>query len=376
MAGYLINLSDMDSLENCIKTGSYGTYLKRPKFSAWNTNHEGTFADYLSMKSGDRIFFFVDRKIYGCGKLINIGGDCKYLNYKNADYAHGDIDDNYKEHLLPYESMNIRCFCFFVPDPLFFRDGVDMDEVLQNRECPFHSVRTFWRLSFTKLDDDESDTLFGIVIKHNEALLNSRSDIDIYKYDEEFHQKIASLRRLEAYRFSFGSLISACKSGKSSNLKHEMAIEATLCKKLLEDNDTPFGKWDYISHQVPASPFKPINYMDKMDIFGYRYIPGYKVRSKYIIIEIKKDEAPLEVTEQIMKYVDWVSAEYANGDYSMIKAYIVAYDFAEDLKQNVRDYCVRKYNKGFRPTTFCTWSDVSLVKYRAKDSDIKFDLVN
>lgn len=32
-----------------------------------------------------------------------------------------------------------------------------------------------------------------------------------------------------------------------------------------EDNGTPFGTWDYVSHQVAASPFKPIDYMDKND---------------------------------------------------------------------------------------------------------------
>ena len=42
-------------------------------------------------------------------------------------------------------------------------------------------------------------------------------------------------------------------------IKHEMAIEAALCDVLgKEDNGTPFGTWDYVSHQVAAAPFKPI----------------------------------------------------------------------------------------------------------------------
>ena len=85
MAGYLITLSDEQSLENCIRTGTYSTILNSPRFDSWGGNHEGTFADYLSMNENDLVFFFIKRKIYGCGKLKSISGDCKFLNYQNAD---------------------------------------------------------------------------------------------------------------------------------------------------------------------------------------------------------------------------------------------------------------------------------------------------
>ena len=51
--------------------------------------------------------------------------------------------------------------------------------------------------------------------------------------------------------------------------------------------------------------------MDKMDIFGYRYIKGYNTVSKYMTIEIKKDLADVSVIDQIMKYVDWIQSEYS-----------------------------------------------------------------
>ena len=56
------------------------------------------------------------------------------------------------------------------------------------------------------------------------------------------------------------------------DIKHEMAIEAAILHKLSNDSETLFGKWDYISHQVPASPFKPVDYMDRIDIFAYKFI--------------------------------------------------------------------------------------------------------
>ena len=70
-----------------------------------------------------------------------------------------------------------------------------------------------------------------------------------------------------------------------------MALEAAVVDTLATNKNTVLGEWDYISHQVIASPFKPIDYMDKIDVFGYRYIKGYKTKSKFLIIELKKDNA-------------------------------------------------------------------------------------
>lgn len=372
MAGYLITLSDEQSLENCIRTGTYSTILNSPRFDSWGGNHEGTFADYLSMNENDLVFFFIKRKIYGCGKLKSINGDCKFLNYQNADQPAGDTEDNYREHLLQYGSSKNRCFCLFEPAPCFFKEGVDMDEVLQSTSCPFHSVRTLWKLSFIKMDDEESDALFGIILKHNEERLHDVASH--FEYDRRCHDLLRE-KILDSKRLTYSSIVNSCRT-ETGYLKHEMAIEATLCEKLTHENVAPFGKWDYISHQVAASPFKPIDYMDKMDVFGYRYIPGYKVKSRYLIAELKKDQANIDVVEQIMKYVDWVSDEYVNGDYSMIEAYIVALDFSDEIKCAVKEYCIRKFNRGFRPTQFCTWTNIKLVKYRAVENDIVFEVVD
>ena len=154
-----------------------------------------------------------------------------------------------------------------------------------------------------------------------------------------------------------------------------MALEASLCEILSTDDRKPFGKWDYISHQVAASPFKPIDYMDKMDIFGYRYIDGYDIKSKYMIAELKKGEATVEIVEQIMKYVDWVSNEYANKDYSMIEAYIIASSFGDKVIDLVKKHCVRNFTKGYRPAEFCEWNDVKMVRYKVLEDDIVFSLV-
>lgn len=53
-------------------------------------------------------------------------------------------------------------------------------------------------------------------------------------------------------------------------------------------------KYDYVTHQVIASPFKPLAYIDKMDIFAYRYLENFpdteKPIEKYMVIELKKEK--------------------------------------------------------------------------------------
>lgn len=372
MAGYLITLNEEIALESIVEKGVFSTIMKPPQYSYWGVHHEGTFADYFSMKEGDLVFFFSKRKIYGCGQLKNIGTDCKYLNYEQAGRPKGDASDSYENtHLLESGDSRNRCFCTFVPFPAFFKKGVDMDEVLQARDNPFRSVRTLWKLSFIKMDDDESNALFRLILKSNEDDL-SNNDEQI-PFDSSFHSK---LKRLISYSYSLKRhvIIDSCKEN-GNLLRHEMALEAALCEILTKENKEPFGKWDYISHQVAASPFKPIDYMDKMDIFGYRYIPGFDVKSKYLIAELKKDIATVDIVEQIMKYVDWVSNEYANKDYSMIEAFIIAADFEEEVKDLVKKHCVRNFTKGFRPTQYCVWSNLKMVKYEVVDNDLVFTTV-
>ena len=371
MAGYVMTVNKDVSIETMVESGVYSTILPEPKAGKWRIPQEGTFADYLSMTPGDSIYFFSERKIYGIGEIIKVGNDCKYLNYPKADvpepFSDKDID---REKLLWKESgFCNRCLCLFKPSPYFFKKSVDMDDVLNSNPDKFRSIRTLWQLSFIKIDDEENKALQDIILKRNEEDLINKTNI--FEYDNKIHEaiekKLSQEYRLNAYQIMINTL-----NKKKNTLEHEMAIEAYLCGILEKENDTPFGRWDYISHQVAASPFKPIDYMDKMDIFGYRYIEGFKTISKYLVIEIKKDTAETDVIEQIMKYVDWISQEYAHGDYSMIEAYVVASDFPDDVIMERNKQCIRNFSKGYRPTQPCTWSDCKLISYRFNEDHLEF----
>ena len=112
MAGYIMTLDSEESLNQCILTGTYSTKMSQPN-GKWRTHHEGTFADYLSMKEGDYIFFFIKRKIYGIGTLIAIKDECKYLNYINANYQKKLIRQNIEIGNLYYH-MEVKKIDVFV----------------------------------------------------------------------------------------------------------------------------------------------------------------------------------------------------------------------------------------------------------------------
>ncbi|MCT8977897.1 hypothetical protein N4T77_14955 [Clostridium sp. CX1] len=102
MAGYIMSLKKPKSkkisitqpLEECIKKGVYSTKLSKPENNIWKIHHEATIADYATMKEGDNIYFFINRKIYGIGRLKNIENDCKFSNYLDSSKP---INSRYKD---------------------------------------------------------------------------------------------------------------------------------------------------------------------------------------------------------------------------------------------------------------------------------------
>lgn len=376
MAGYVITMQSIEDIEHCMEQGVYSTRIKhKVAKKKWLMQNEGTFSDYLAMHAGDHIYFFNDRKLYGIGELVDIGGDCKYLCYRHADDPCVPKDIGEYERCNPlidtFDQSN-RCMCLFRPAPQFFHGGVDIDAVLNSNPSAFRMLRALWKVSFIKLGAEEDQAMMDVILKNNE---DAFADEDRhFHYDDTLHKQL-SQKDLSPYRFDYHNLAKYAGIEGETSLVHEMALEASLCDILSKEDIEPFGHWDYISHQVIASPFKPIDYMDKMDIFGYRLIPGFSTVSKYLIIELKKDSAGAETVGQLMKYVDFVTNEYAHGDYSMIEAFIVAHDFDKGIEPAYRDDAVRNYISGYRPVRAAVWRSIHLVKYRYEDGALHFEEV-
>jgi hypothetical protein len=368
MAGYIFGLDTLESLALYTRNGVYATKLSAPR-TTWMGHHEGTFADYASMKAGDNIYFFIQRKVYGIGRLVNVGPDCKYFNFPGASLPRPFAISETAEQILWNEgtaSVDQRCVCFFDPDPYFFASGVDMDDVLSSNPDAFKMLRVFWKLSFIKFDDEENQAFRDILLKRNQSVLLDPNDQSGTFEFQPARQPIID-RASPQHRFDYGmaDILTACADG--DQLRHEMAIEAGILHQLtVQDNHTRevFGTWDYLSHQVVASPFKPVDYMDKMDLFGYSYVRGFRpTKSRFLVCEIKREIAQPEDIDQLMKYVDWSKDEYCHGDYSMIRAFFVAHSFANGTVEHNQEVGVRKYTVGVRPARSLEWDEVRLVRY-------------
>ncbi|QDP99696.1 hypothetical protein FOH38_03515 [Lysinibacillus fusiformis] len=368
MAGYIFALKSKNKKEieikkvltEIIESGVYSTNMEIKK-DKWNIPQEGTFADYLSMKEGDNVYFFIDRKIYGVGKLVKVEGECKHLNFPGADLPKTESYTTLKSKMIlnaSEEFLNNRFICTFEPSPYFFEEGIDMDDVLASNPSAFKMLRVFANLSFIKIDEIENKALLDVILKRNEKeIVNAEN---IFGVSSKIHNRIKQLHN-EDYKASSKNILKLAADGQL--IKHEMAIEAGVIDYIVNNSKCIFGNWDYISHQVVASPFKPVFYVDKMDIFGYKYIPNFNTISKYLMIEIKKDIANEEVIHQAMKYVDWINQEYSFGDYNMIEAFIVASDFPNEVIELRNEVGKRAFIQGRRPPITDEWTKLKLIKY-------------
>lgn len=371
MAGFLFSLDNDQSLIECINRGVYSTRLSEPT-NVWGIHHEGTFADYSSMKEGDNVYFFIKRKIYGIGSLVNINGQCKFLNYPNSNLPtiqnYDDIQGNLLLDLGNNESLNSRFICTFIPFPMFFKNGIDMDEILSSSPDSFKILRAFWKLSFIKFSDEENQAFKNILLRRNlNAVKNPNIENTFQSNHIDFHNEILNkVIQNDSYNFSIAPFLNTINNNDGS-IRHEMAIEASLIYQLTANHQPTveiFGDWDYLTHQVIASPFKPIDYMDKMDVFGYKFIQNQNPTiSNYLVVEIKKGIIDSQDILQLMKYVDWVKNEYSYSDYSMINAYMIGFGYTEDALLNFNQMVERKFIQGVRPSVSAEWKNVKLVRY-------------
>ena len=273
MAGYLMGLNSLDSLRMYTRHGVYATKIPPPR-GRWMGPQEGTFADYSTMKPGDNIYFFIKRGIFGIGELTAVGNDCKYQNFPQSGEPQLFEYDTIGAELLWDEgemSVDQRWMCTFKPSPCFFSQPVDMDDVLASRPSAFKMLRAFWKLSFIKFDDDENQAFKDILLKSNYNSLEHLQD-ERFVFSSEYveqHRNIAGKLPAADYRLAVEPLLSSASNG--DRITHEMALEAGVLHQLASGDPQTldiFGTWDYLSHQVVASPFKPVDYMDKIDVSG------------------------------------------------------------------------------------------------------------
>ena len=367
MAGFIVNLAKaLQRLNLYIESGIYGTRIS-PSAARRKVNLM-TLADYVIMRPGDLIFFFQDRLIYGIGEITGFeftDKPCVLCNFPNS-YI---LDHPAKEPYLWNEDKDptIRWRIFFQPYPCFFKQGVDMDEVLQSdTNKVVRALPLFWNRSFLNVEDDEANLIAQTILRRNKG-----RDSDVFMNRSQITRSLVR-EKLKTLDFTL-NLDDFVNYYSSLNDFPEAALQVWLVGNLALRMPTVtkiFGNWDYICNLYPASPVKPRAYVDEIDVFGYSLAEAPKGIRPYIqtfkIIEIKVDPQsyrPPNVVDQVMKYVDWISITRAGGDYGQVEAYVVAKDFDERLVQYVREQAVRRYITPRRPYTTNEWNNLKLVRY-------------
>jgi len=369
MAGFVFSISKNEGLEGvkkCIKNGTYLSMLPNPDNTRSRIVVASVLADYCSMKEGDNVYLLSNRQVYGVGKLVKVGPDCKYQNYLNAhEFVTKNALENEDKALIEAPASS-RWLCLFEPEGQFFEKGVDMDEILLYKPSAFKMLRAFQDVTFIKIDDEENRALKECIY------LKNRGRSGIFNFSKEEHLRISEYE-LEKYLIYPEQTIQGEINESENEVNLEMLLEAYLVDKISKDGLFE-EKYDYVSHQVIASPFKPLAYIDKMDIFAYRFLDAYpseeKPIEKYLVVELKKGKANKELPLQLMRYVDWISKEYASGDYSLIKAVGIAKSYKKGLKDVLKEDCTRSYLSETHPNSTCIWEDIGLYTYNVKDDGV------
>lgn len=377
MSGYLFTFSDEDSLFESMKYGRYSTLMS----AKWSSPHLPTLADFVTMSPGDRVYFFSKRMVYGIGEIVSLNNGDVVLKNRTKVTEKGvlpiaAIDDRpiIEDPEPPQDESARKAYrwvIMFQPSPYLFARGIDMDDLLSTNKTAFRSLRTFEKRTFIELDDEEELAFRTAILRRNIDVLRQPNELGIIAgpWITE-HCRITDLAKDGSRTLEIGKLIASYRKS-NGRLSAEAALELALLWQLGPSKDattsTVFGDWDYLSHQVAASPPKSIQWMDRMDIFGYKWLDSTdKIIEKYLVMELKQGVVCGDDLNQLMKYVDWIGSEYANGDYSLISAYLVGHSF--DMTSITSGMlATQRYSlMGYRPPVFNRWSAVTLVSYYAE----------
>jgi hypothetical protein len=386
LAGYLFNMDSIAGVEHSILLGCYATYISRPKKNAWSTAAESTLGDYVTLREDDSVFFFCERHIYGIGKVVKLNNakSCFLETFPRSTIPEVKPIPESPDNLLPAITSSAkaqyghivrdqRWMFAFKPAPRFFRRWIDMDDLLLSDSTAFKSIRVNEGRSFIKMDDNETQALTAALIQRNKDVIDSDKLNDIFDSDWlNVHSVISKKLKTGDYEPKIAELLSRFRNVNGS-LRHEMLLEVGLLHQMtIQEPNTCalFGTWDYLAHQVPGSPFKPIKYMDRMDVFGFRMIHGFEsIIDTFYVMELKKDKAEQLDILQVMKYVDWVRSEYAAGNYNLVDAYLIANRIPDELFEKL-DFVERQFTIGSRPVIMGKWESLHFIEYSVDEHGV------
>ncbi len=309
----------------------------------WSKEMFATFADYLCISPGDKVFFFQDRLLYGIGEVVERPGAPTrrgaLLNYTNADLSSPPTEPSEENALYTGpEWRRVRVVVPFAPSPTLWEEGIDMDEVLASPGADDCWGLRFWEgFNFRLLGELETRVLLGIFLRRfdqNRKGLQGVRD----------HAAIRSTLKAKFVDFPSPRHIVAANPElylEGSMFRIEECLHAVMAEHL-QDNEASWfpplhdPEKGSVFHEFPASPPKPPQWADEIDLMVTRLRPGVAEAppTHYSIFEMKRDSVSLRRPEsadaqlsQVMRYVDFVARHHAGNNYDAVSAFYVAHHF-------------------------------------------------
>lgn len=278
LAGVIINLSGPEPRERYCTSGAYSYKQRRPAAGrrGWG-QYEKALADYLALGDGDLVFFFENRRIYGTGRIVRLPGTerATLCNYPRSWDLWKDPEPMFLWDNEPEDDLVDHPFVvFFTPDPAWYTQGIDMDEALESDAHGYvRSLPFFSGVSFARIDAFEAAHLASLIRKANTA---GDSYPDKHK---EVHRRATRVLANHAKVFNIDVDALVQQYSEDQLLRHETLLEAWLI-------DAFRNRWElvrpimggrsqptFVARQVPASPFKPPEYIDRIDLLAYNIEP-------------------------------------------------------------------------------------------------------
>lgn len=377
MHGVLINLRGEEPLSRYRRCGVYATRMDRPPFSrqGWRPAGEGTIADYLALREGDLVFFFCGRLIYGIGRVVRLPGTRRaaLCNYRYAWDLRVPPSGNLLWEDEPNDPLDHPFVFFFEPYPRWFPHGVDMDEALSADAHGYVTILPFFaRVSFARLDHFEAAHLAWLVARCED----DASDIPDEHERTHLRARECVAASPDEFEIDVDALVRQYSEG--GQVRHEALLEAWFIDALtnrwglVRDVFARDNPWAFVGRQVPASPFKPPEYVDRIDILAYDVAPAVPdcpipVIRGYLAAELKAGAATMADVLQTMKYVDWIAQTRQGGEYVGIQAMLVAAEFPDEVLRAARTETTRRYVRPRRPYGTSEWCDFRLLRYAVQE---------
>lgn len=341
-SGVFVVLYDVDTLKLYLQKGVYG-FLMPPIYESvgQKSRHYHALGDYACIREGTHIFFFLKRRIIYGGQAL---GSKKYGSfYINGRYS--PLGKSINADLYWDESRRVR----YTPTD---RPGVFTVPKMRGEKCQPYIIRFRDKIGI-KGKAITSDQLYFELGKYSYPLPTNTisgmgfctmtpGEVDIalnlLKNEATFYYQSQSTERIEFRgnplpfepRYGFSDI----KEGMRIAINEAHLEAMILANPELLPKDIRPDINSILCRQVPMSPFKPPQWIDKANIciYGEPYINNGTLPNK--IIELKTRTVGKADLEQVTKYLKWLYMILKDGA-SKIEVYLCGPSCKPNIDQSI-----------------------------------------